>query len=151
MCGLRTFVHACAGQVNMFQRVSGFHIVFDKDQPHENVKKFSVNLLNLSRNNRHLDNQVHLALSLHYMPPCWPWARCRVSGVVSGKEGERTAGRQRVVCGEPECVTLPRPGRRDTLNHLDRRKAPPGGVLLSDWGAEGGGQKRRSATPPQGA
>eukprot|EP00802_Teleaulax_amphioxeia_P010207 Tamp_10233.p1 GENE.Tamp_10233~~Tamp_10233.p1 ORF type:complete len:506 (-),score=155.46 Tamp_10233:476-1993(-) len=46
--------------VNMFQRVSGFHVVFDKDQPHENVKKFSVKLLNLSRNNRHLDNQVKI-------------------------------------------------------------------------------------------
>ena len=73
----------------MFQRVCGFHIVFDKDQPHENVKRFSVKLLNLSRNNRHLDNQVHLALSLHYIPPCWPWARCRVRD----REGESEENR----------------------------------------------------------
>ena len=47
--------------VNMFQRVCGFHLVFDKDQPHDNVKKFSIKLLSLSRNNRHLDNQVPAA------------------------------------------------------------------------------------------
>jgi hypothetical protein len=99
----------------MFQRVCGFHIVFDKDQPHENVKKFSVKLLNLSRNNRHLDNQVHLALSLHYVPPCWPWARCCVLGVVSGKEGEsQRNSREKESC---MCLTFLPPCWRLRLLH----------------------------------
>ena len=68
----------------MFQRVSGFHVVFDKDQPHENVKKFSVKLLNLSRNNRHLDNQVPSALLLRCFLACvlsCPVSLCAWCGV----------------------------------------------------------------------
>lgn len=42
-----------AGQKN---KVCGFHIVFDKEQPHDNAKKFAVKLLTLSRHNRHLDS-----------------------------------------------------------------------------------------------
>mmetsp|Transcript_49101 Transcript_49101/g.71996 ORF Transcript_49101/g.71996 Transcript_49101/m.71996 type:complete len:520 (-) Transcript_49101:75-1634(-) len=44
--------------VNMFQRTCGVHIIFDKEQPHENAKKFSVKMLAMSRSKRHLDGQV---------------------------------------------------------------------------------------------
>ena len=44
--------------VNMFQRVSAFHVVFDKEQPHDNVRKMTVHLLSMSRASRNLDNQV---------------------------------------------------------------------------------------------
>jgi hypothetical protein len=91
----------------MFQRVCGFHIVFDKDQAHENVKKFSVKLLNLSRNNRHLDNQVHRPLSLHYMPPCAAVRQVSCQGK-RGRERRETGGRKRIVCGdrgEKRCCT----------------------------------------------